>query len=157
MFIIQTAMKYQVNFCMTKYLHSWKGHCCYGYMINSPFVWVVPQKSTKMLQRNGLVFDLCLYNKQNITWPFGDVKFLFTHWKIHTHSFATLTRKIFFNTQREIFHLCAAMKYPLFNWYIKYNVLTCYCASIWTTFICRFLPIDYVFNFFLLQDVTIQF
>ena len=56
-----TRSQYQVNFCTTKYLHSWKGHCCYGYMINSPFVWVVPHKSTKMLQRNGLVFDLCLY------------------------------------------------------------------------------------------------
>ena len=34
------------------------------------------------------------------------------------HSFAVLTREIFFNTQREILYLRAAMEYPLFLNYI---------------------------------------
>ena len=31
---------------------------------------------------NDLVFHCCLYNKQNITWPLGDTKFLFECLKI---------------------------------------------------------------------------
>ena len=35
----------------------------------------------KLLKWNGLIFHWCLYNKQNITWPLGDTKFLFLCWK----------------------------------------------------------------------------
>ena len=52
---------------------------------------------------NDLVFHWCLYNKQNITWPLGDTKFLFSCWKIF-HSFAHI-----FNTRREISYLRAVM------------------------------------------------
>ena len=60
---------------ITCYLHLWKGNRCYGYIINGAF------HTKKLLKRNGLVFRWCLYNKQNITWPLGDTKFLFSCWK----------------------------------------------------------------------------
>ena len=53
----------------------WKYHLCYGYMINRAF------HNKKLLKWNGLVFHWCLHNKQNITWPLGDTKFLFSCWK----------------------------------------------------------------------------
>ena len=31
-----------------------------------------------LLKSNGFVFHWCLYNKENITWPLGDTKFLFS-------------------------------------------------------------------------------
>ena len=77
----------------TWYLHMWKYHLCYGYIINRAF------HTQKLLKWNGLVFHWCLYNKWNITWPLGDTKFLFSCWK---------------NTRREISYLRAAMQYPLF-------------------------------------------
>ena len=40
-----------------------------------------------------------LYNKRKITWPRRDTKFIFSCRKIF-HSFAVLTREIFFNTRR---------------------------------------------------------
>ena len=39
---------------------------------------------------------------EDITWPRGDTKFLFSCWKIF-HSFATLTRKIFFQHEKRNF------------------------------------------------------
>ena len=69
-------MKYQVSFrTKTWYLHMWKYHRCYGYIINRAF------HTKKLLKWNGLVFHWCLYNKKNITWPLGDTKFLFLCWK----------------------------------------------------------------------------
>ena len=46
-----------------------------------------------------LVFHLCLYNKQKITWSLGDTTFTFSCWKTF-HSFPALIREIFFNTRR---------------------------------------------------------
>ena len=40
----------------------------------SPLLWL----HNKSCFCNDLVFHWCLYNKQNITWPLGDTKFLFT-------------------------------------------------------------------------------
>ena len=40
-----------------------------------------PPSHQKLLKWNGLIFHWCLYNKQNITWPLGDTKFLFLCWK----------------------------------------------------------------------------
>ena len=57
------------------YLYTLKCHCCFGYIINRAF------HTKKLLKCNGLVFHWCLYNKQNITWPLGDTKFLFSYWK----------------------------------------------------------------------------
>ena len=54
---------------ITCYLHTWKDHRWYRYMINRAFC-------------NDLVFHLCSYNKQSITWLPGDTKFLFSCWKI---------------------------------------------------------------------------
>ena len=54
----------------------WKYHLCYGYIIIRAF------HTKKLLKWNGLVFHWCLYNKENITWPLGDTKFLFSCWKI---------------------------------------------------------------------------
>ena len=52
---------------ITCYLHMWKYHLCYGYILNRAF------HTKKLLQLNGLVFHWCLYNKKNITWPLGDI------------------------------------------------------------------------------------
>ena len=41
------------------YVHMWKYHCCYGYIINRTF------RRIKLFQWNGLVFHWCLYNKIN--------------------------------------------------------------------------------------------
>ena len=43
---------------ITCYLHKWKYHCCYGYIINRTF------HTKKLLKWNGLVLHLCLYNKK---------------------------------------------------------------------------------------------
>ena len=54
-------MKYQVSFCAkTWYLHMWKYHLCYGYIINRAF------HTKKLLKWNGLVFHWCLYDKWNV-------------------------------------------------------------------------------------------
>ena len=42
---------------ITCYLHTWKYHRCYGYIINRTF------HTKKLLKWNGLVFHWCLYNK----------------------------------------------------------------------------------------------
>ena len=60
---------------ITCYLHMWKYHRCYGYIINRAF------HTKKLLKWNGLVFHWCLYNKYNITWLLRDTKFLFSCWK----------------------------------------------------------------------------
>ena len=43
---------------ITCYLHMWKYHRCYGYIINSVF------HTKKLLKWNGFVFHWCLYNKE---------------------------------------------------------------------------------------------
>ena len=60
---------------MTCYLHMWKYHRCYDYIINRAF------HTKKLLQWNGLVVHWCLYKKDNITWLLGDTKFLFLCWR----------------------------------------------------------------------------
>ena len=50
----------------------------------SPLLWLhnkLHLSHQKLLKWNGLVFQWCLYNKKNITWPRGDTKFLFSCWK----------------------------------------------------------------------------
>ena len=42
---------------ITCYIHAWKHHHCYGYIINCTF------HSRKLLKWNDLVFHCCLYNK----------------------------------------------------------------------------------------------
>ena len=46
---------------ITCYLHMWKYHCCYGYIINRAF------HTKKLSKWNGLVFHWCLYNKNNVS------------------------------------------------------------------------------------------
>ena len=70
----------------------------------SPLLWYIINR----VFCNDLVFHWCLYNKQNITWPLRDTKFLLSCWKIF-HSFAALTREIFFYTRRKISYLRAVM------------------------------------------------
>ena len=73
-------MKYQVSFpAKTSYLHMWRDHRRYGYIINRAF-----ESGTF-----ALVFHWCLYNKQNITCPLMDMNFISI-----SHSFAALTREI---------------------------------------------------------------
>ena len=71
-------MKYQVSFRVkTWYLHMWKYHCCYGYMINCTF---------------------------HITWSLGDTKFLFSCWKKYfTCSLCSLVKC--FSTLKEKFRI----------------------------------------------------
>ena len=57
---------------ITCYLDMCKCHRCYDYIINRAF-------HTKILLKwNGLVVHWCSYNKDYITWPLGDTKFLFS-------------------------------------------------------------------------------
>ena len=76
------ARKHDLHTC-TCYFHTWEYHRCYAYIINRAF------RRIKLFQWNGLVFHSCLYNKQNITWPLGHTKFLFSCWKY----FSTLEEK----------------------------------------------------------------
>ena len=51
-------MKYQVNFrTKTRYLHMWKYHRCYGFIMNRAF------HTRKLSKWNGLVVHWLLYNK----------------------------------------------------------------------------------------------
>ena len=57
-FIKLIPVKYQVSFhAKTCYLHTWKDHGCYGYMMHRAF------RSKKNVKWNGLAFHWCLYNK----------------------------------------------------------------------------------------------
>ena len=87
------------NMKITCYFHMWKYHLCYGYMINRTF------RRIKLFLWNGLVFHWCLYNKQNITWPLGDTKFLFSCWKYFTRSLRSLVK--YFSTLEEKFRISA--------------------------------------------------
>ena len=60
---------------MTCYLHMWKYHRCYGYIINRAF------HTKKLLKWNGLVVHWGLYNKRNITWPPWRYEILFSCWR----------------------------------------------------------------------------
>ena len=80
---------------ITCYLHVWKYHRCYGYIINRAF------HTQKLLKWNGLVFHWCLYNKYNITWPISLL--------VMKKYLIAFTREIFFNSRREISYLRAAM------------------------------------------------
>ena len=77
---------------ITCYLDTWKDHRCYGYIINRAFC-------------NDLVFHWCSCNKQNITWPPGDTKFLFSSWNIITCSLHSLMK--YFSTLEEKFRISA--------------------------------------------------
>ena len=86
-------------------------------MTYSDFVLICGLKIGKLFQNEGIVcflklFVLCMYiyrEKEDITWPRGDMKFLFDCWKIF-HEWAQITREIFFfNTKREISYLQANM------------------------------------------------
>ena len=82
------------------YLHARKEHRCYWLHNKSR------RCSTLGLQQilnwNGLVFHWFLCNKRNITWPLKDTKVLFSCWEIF-HSFAALTREMFFNKSKRTF------------------------------------------------------
>ena len=83
-------MKYQVSFrAKTWYLHMWKYHRCYGFIINRAF------HTKKLLKSNGFVFRWRLYNEENITWPLGDTKLLFSCWK----NISTLEEKFRISTR----------------------------------------------------------
>ena len=68
---------------ITCYLHLWKYHRCYGFIVNRTF------HTKNLLKWNGLVVHWCKYNKWSITWLLLDTKFSF----------------FFFNTWREIWYL----------------------------------------------------
>ena len=84
---------------ITCYLHMWKDHHCCGYTINCTFY------CKKLWKWKGLVFHWCLYNKQNITWPLKDTKFLFLCWKIFNSFVRSLVK--YFSTLKEKFRISA--------------------------------------------------
>ena len=53
-----------------------------------------------LLKSNGFVFHWCLYNKENITWPLGDTKFLFSCWKNISRVIAVNEWNIFQHSKR---------------------------------------------------------
>ena len=81
------------------FFHLRKDHYFYGYIINSTFC------SKKMFKWNGLAFHWCLYNKENITWPLGDKKFLFSCWKIF-HEWAHSKRNLVYPCGHVISSIC---------------------------------------------------
>ena len=88
-------MKYQVSFrAKTWYLHMWKYHLCYSYILNRAF------HTKKLLKWNGLAFHWCLCNKLNITWSLGDTKFLFSCWKNISLVLCTHSWNIFQHSKR---------------------------------------------------------
>ena len=74
------------------YVHMWKYHCCYGYIINRAF------RRIKLFQWNGLVFHWCLYNKSRL--PQDKTSFFLRVLKIF-HSFSAFTREIFFQHSKK--------------------------------------------------------
>ena len=85
---------------ITCYLHVWKYHHCYGFIINRAF------QTKKLFKENGLAFHWFLYNKWNTTWLRGDTKFLFSCWKRYfTHSPRSLVK--YFSTLTEKFRISA--------------------------------------------------
>ena len=88
-------MKYHVSFhAKTWYLHIWKYHHCYAFIINHPF------HTKKLLKWNGLVVGFYIINRtlhgRLEIWNFSSyVEKIF-------HLFAVLNHEIFFNTWREI-------------------------------------------------------
>ena len=65
--------------------------------------------------------DSCLYNKQNDTWTFGDMEFIF----LCSHSISHLF-DIDVNTRREIPYLSAPMYYSLYKYFYFETSLSSY-------------------------------
>ena len=95
---MKTPMKYQVSFrAKTWYLHMWKYHRCYGYIIDRAF------HTKKLFKWSGLVVHWCLYNNRT----------LHGHLEIQNFSFRVSFR-IFQHSKRYfVSRLRAAMQYPL--------------------------------------------
>jgi len=64
---------------------------------------------------------VCLYNKQNNTWTFGDMELIFSISHSISHSFAALTRSISMCTLEDKFHISARPCIILYicNQYLK--------------------------------------
>ena len=93
----------------TCYLQMWKYHRCYGYIISCTF------HTKKLLKWNGLVVHWCLYNKENITWPLGDTKFLFSCWKNISLVHCAHWRNIFRHSKRNFVSLRGHVISSIFN------------------------------------------
>ena len=83
-----------------------KDHHCYGYKINRAF------HNKKLLKWNGLVFHWCFIISRTLH-GFLEIQDFCSRVEEILHSFAVLTREIFFNTRREISYFREAMYYPL--------------------------------------------
>ena len=83
-----------------------KDHHCYGYKINRAF------HNKKLLKWNALVFHWCFIISRTLH-GFLEIQDFCSRVEEILHSFAVLTREIFFNTQREISYFREAMYYPL--------------------------------------------
>ena len=91
-------MKYQVSFrAKTWYLHMWKYHCCYGYMINCTF-------HTKKLFKENVWYFIGVYiviEHYLVAWRY-EISLLML--KKIFHSFAVLTCEMF-STLKEKFRI----------------------------------------------------
>ena len=100
------------------YLHMWKYHLRYGYIINRT------SHTKKLLTWNGWVFHWCLYynyNKQNITWTLGDTKFLFSCWKNISLIPCTHSWNIFQHSRRNLVSLLGHVISSIY--YTKYIIV----------------------------------
>ena len=90
-----------------------KDHHCYGYKINRAF------HNKKLLKWNALVFHWCFIISRTLH-GFLEIQDFCSRVEEILHSFAVLTREIFFNTQREISYFREAMYYPLCLYIFSY-------------------------------------
>ena len=101
---IQTPMKYQVTFhAKTCYLHMWKYHRCYGYIINRAF-------HTKKLLKEMVWYFIGVYVINRTLHGRLEIRnFSSSVEKYFTSRERSERVKYFFNTIREISYLQAAM------------------------------------------------
>ena len=108
-------MKHGVRFPVkSSYLHTWRDHRRYGYIINSAFA-----STLKILKWNGLVFHWCLYNKQYYR-PAYRYEFYLLVFNLISHSFAALTHETSSWPLKDKIHIHAWASNTLYliHWYL---------------------------------------
>ena len=103
LFCLYNCFIYWTNFvfwkCLESICHLGSGHKTVNSQGYSKLLFSLAQKSGF---QTIYTIQITITYIENITWPRGDTKFLFECWKIF-HSFATLTRKIFFQHEKRNF------------------------------------------------------
>ena len=94
---------------ITCYLHMWKYHRCYGFIINRAF------HTKKLFKWNGFVFHWCLYNKINRTLHGRlEIRNFSSCVEKIFHSFAALVLMKYFSTLKQKFCISARPCYILY-------------------------------------------